>query len=317
MSRTRPSRTATKIAGFMLLLDSTPQLAGVLPPGAAEAAEAILRASGAVRRRELDMMRGRLGARLYETAERLLGQGQLLWFGVRKRWMREAVEQGIAEGARQVLVVGAGFDPLAVSVARQHPDVTCLEVDAPATAEPKRAGIQGAGLARPNHRVLAADLASKPLGELLEPAGWRTGVRSVVVAEGLLMYLSPAQVSAFLAQVRACTCPGSRLAFSSMDLDEEGRPRLLMTGSLLGRLIRTGLRLAGEPLRWGVAPSAVPAFLTSAGYRLLEQPTPRMLRERFLTPNGLDEEPLMPYEHLVLAEVSAGAQPGSMDMGRP
>jgi methyltransferase (TIGR00027 family) len=304
MPRERPSRTATKIAGFMLLLDSVPRLAPVLPPGAAAAAESILRASGAVSRSELALLRTRLTVRFYGATEALLGRGQLLWFGVRKRWMHEAVEQAIAEGARQVLVVGAGFDPLAVSVARRHPDVTCVEVDAPATAEPKRAGIQGGGLACPNHAVIAADLATRPLEPLLAAAGWRTDVRSVVVAEGLLMYLAPEQVSAFLAQVRACTGPGSRLAFSSMDLDEAGQPRLLATGKLLGRAIRAALRLAGEPLRWGIAPSAVPSFLTTAGYRVLDQPTPRMLRERFLTPHGLAEEPLAPYEHLVLAEAS-------------
>ena len=198
---------------------------------------------------------------------------------------------------------GTDATTLAVSVARRHPDVTCVEVDAPATAEPKRAGIQGGGLACPNHTVLAADLAKKPLEVLLGAAGWRADVRSVVVAEGLLMYLAPAQVSTFFAQVRACTSPGSRLAFSSMDSDEEGRPRPLFAGSLLGRAIRSSLRLVGEPLRWGIAPSAVGPFLTTAGYRVLDQPTPRMLRERFLTPHGLAEEPLAPYEHLVLAEV--------------
>ncbi|WP_164016891.1 class I SAM-dependent methyltransferase [Pyxidicoccus trucidator] len=307
MPSERPSRTATKIAGFMLLLDSVPRLAPVLPSGAAAAAEAILRASGAVRRLDVELLRTRLTVRFYEVTESLLGRGQLLWFGVRKRWMSEVVEQAIAEGARQVLVVGAGFDPLAVSVARRHPDVTCVEVDAPATAEPKRAGIQGGGLARPNHVVLAADLATTSLEAVLGAADWRADVRSVVVAEGLLMYLAPAQVSAFFAQVRACTCPGSRLAFSSMDSDEEGQPRLLVAGRLLGRAIRSALRLAGEPLRWGIAPSAVPAFLTAAGYRVLDQPTPRRLRERFLTPHGLDEEPLAPYEHLVLAEVPDSA----------
>jgi methyltransferase (TIGR00027 family) len=304
MTGARPSRTATQIARFLVLLDSTPRLQPVPPPGAAEAAETILRASGAVRPHELDMMRGRLVARLYEGTERLLGRGQLLWFGVRKRWMHDAVEQGIAEGARQVLVVGAGFDPLAVSVARRHPDVLCVEADAPATAEPKRAGITGAGLARPNHHVLSADLASTSLEDVLRTVGWRAEVRSVVVAEGLLMYLTPAQVRAFFAQVRACTGPGSRVAFSAMDLDEEGRPRLFLPGRLLGRMIRASLRLAGEPLQWGIAPSSVPDFLTAAGYRVLEQPTPRRLRERLLAPHGLESEPLAPYEQLVLAEVS-------------
>jgi O-methyltransferase involved in polyketide biosynthesis len=95
----------------------------VLPSDAAATAEAILRASGAVRARHLDMMRRPGTARFYRLAERWLGQGQLLWFAVRKRWSAEAVEQAIQDGARQLLVVGAGFDPLAVLVAQRHPEV--------------------------------------------------------------------------------------------------------------------------------------------------------------------------------------------------
>ncbi len=95
----------------------------MLPSDAAATAEAILRASGAVRARHLDMMRRPGTARFYRLAERWLGQGQLLWFAVRKRWSAEAVEQAIQDGARQLLVVGAGFDPLAVLVAQRHPEV--------------------------------------------------------------------------------------------------------------------------------------------------------------------------------------------------
>jgi hypothetical protein len=45
----RPSRTALKIARFMLLLDAVPRLRNVLPEGSAAAVESILLASGAVR----------------------------------------------------------------------------------------------------------------------------------------------------------------------------------------------------------------------------------------------------------------------------
>jgi hypothetical protein len=55
--RERPSRTATKIARFMLLLDAVPRLAPVLPAGSARAVEAILRGSGSVPQRHVDMMR--------------------------------------------------------------------------------------------------------------------------------------------------------------------------------------------------------------------------------------------------------------------
>jgi methyltransferase (TIGR00027 family) len=306
MSRGRPSRTATKIARFMLLLDGVLRLKQVLPAGSAQTVEEILRASGAVRARDIDTMRSPLTVRLYETAEKVLGRGQVLWFGVRKRWISEAVEQSLAAGARQLLVVGSGFDPLAVMVARRHPEVLCVEVDAPATALPKRTGIERAGLACPNHVVSASDLASTPLQQVLQPTGWRANVRSVVVAEGLLMYLPPPAVVKLLSAVRLSTCPGSRFAFTAVDEDEDGRPRVLFNDGLLNRFIQSALRVAGEAMHWGISPSSVPAFLGAAGYLPLEQPTPRTLRERFLDPLGLHEEPLAPYEHLTLAEHTRG-----------
>jgi methyltransferase (TIGR00027 family) len=301
MSEDRPSRTATKIARFLLLIDTVPRLAPVLPEGAARTAEALMRASGAVPVRHLDAMRRPASVRLYEAAEGLLGRGQLLWFAIRKRWMHEAVEQALRDGCRQLLVVGAGFDPLAVMVAARHAEVRCVELDAPATAEPKRRGVDAAGLARPNHQVVSADLASTALDRALAPAGWRASERSVVVAEGLLMYLPPDAVGSLFAQVRACVAPGSRVAFSTVGVDERGRPRLDFGGGLLNRAIRSALALAGEPLRWGLEPAAVPAFLDAHGFRALDLPGPDGLRARFLTPAGLADEPLAAYEHLVLA----------------
>ncbi len=208
----------------------------------------------------------------------------------------------VAQGATQLLVVGAGFDPLASLVARRHPQVLCVEIDAPPTADPKRQGVEGAGLARANHRICSADLSTTALGTVLEGTGWRTDARSVVVAEGLLMYLRPTAVEAFFASVRGSTGPGSRLAFSTLDADEQGRPRV----GTMDKPIRWMLKLAGEPMHWGLPPAAVSAFLRGAGYRLLEQPSIQGLRGSLLAPLGLGEEPLAPYEYLVLAEVTAG-----------
>jgi methyltransferase (TIGR00027 family) len=297
-----PSRTAMKIARFMVLLDAVPRLARVLPEGEARAAEQILRASGTVRPGHIDRMRSRGTVRLYERVEKLLGRGQLLWFGVRKRWLADAVERSIADGARQLLVVGAGFDPLAVTNARRHPEVLCVEIDAPGTAVPKRAGIAGAGLAAPNHHVQAADLSVTPLDEALRQTPWRSELRSIVVAEGLLMYLRPADVAGFFAQVHGCTGPGSRLAFTSMTADARGRPRLMSIGGWLDRFIQVALRAVGERMHWGITPEALPAFLEGAGYRVVDQPALPELRRRLLEPAGLHDEPLAPYEHLCLAE---------------
>jgi methyltransferase (TIGR00027 family) len=290
----------------MLLIDAVPRLAPVLPESAARTADALLRASGAVPTRHLDLMRQPQTIRFYEFAERLMGRGQLLWFAVRKRWVSEAVHQALREGCRQLLVVGAGFDPFAVMVATRHPDVRCIEVDAPGTATPKCRGIERARLGQPNHLVVSADLSVTPLDQALGSAGWDRAEPSIVIAEGLLMYLDPAAVHAFLVGVRACTGTGSRLAFSAVGVDERGRPRVGFADGVLNRLIQATLALAGEPMRWGIDPSAVPGFLAGVGFRPIEQPSLESLRQRFLTPAGLGAEPLSPYEHLVLAERSAG-----------
>ncbi|RKH46757.1 class I SAM-dependent methyltransferase [Corallococcus sicarius] len=298
MAKTTPSRTALKIARFMVLLDAMPHLRDVLPTGAAATVERILLSSQALPARQVEGMRSPATIRFAHLSERLLGQGQLVWFGLRKRWMAEQVEAAIAAGARQLLVLGAGFDPLAAMVAARHPEVLCLELDAPQTAEPKRTGILRAGLARANHQVITADLSRQSLAEALSRSPWNPELRSILVAEGLLMYLKPAEVKGFFNAARALTGTGSRIAFSSVGADEHGNPRL----GVLDRPIRFALRLAGEPMHWGIRPADVPAFLGHLGFRALAQPTPDSLRERHLAPLGLPDEPLRPYEHLVLAE---------------
>lgn len=302
MPHARPSLTAKKIARFMLLIDAVPRFAGLLPEGSARTAEAILRASGAVPNATIGRMRSPWTLRFYEIAEALTIRGQLLWFGLRKRWMADAVEGAIAAGATQLLVVGAGFDPLAALVARRHPEVTCVEVDAPGTAAPKQRGVRGAGLETTNLHLRAADLSSRSLDDVLGSTPWQKGARSVVVAEGLLMYLDVKDVRSFFAAIRENTAPGTRLAFSHVDGDDAGRPRLLV----LDWPIRAALRLAGERMRWGIRPQRVRAFVEEAGFRVIEQANREMLRARYLAPMGLSEEPLAPYEELALVEVSGG-----------
>ena len=299
MPHGRPSLTAKKIARFLILIDAVPRFAGLLPTDAATTAEAILRASGAVGQRQIDMMRAPWTRAFYEIAEAWTARGQLVWFGLRKRWMADAVEEAIAAGATQLLVVGAGFDPLATIIARRHPEVTCVEVDAPATAEPKRAGVRGAGFERTNLHVCAADLSKQSLDEVLRSTPWRSEARSVVVAEGLLMYLDVKDVKAFFQAIREHTGAGSRIAFSYVDGDDAGRPHL----GTLDWPIRATLKIAGEPMRWGIRPRDVRGFVEAEGFRVVEQMDGEMLRKMYLAPIGLPEEPVAAYEYLGLVEV--------------
>jgi methyltransferase (TIGR00027 family) len=298
MTDARPSRTAVKIARFMVLLDAVPRLRGLLPAGEAAIAESILTASEIVSPRGVEMLRSRTTQRFYAAAEALLGRGQLAWFGLRKRWFATQAQAAIADGCTQLLVLGAGLDPLATWIAERHPDVHCIEIDAPATAEPKRAALQRLGRVHDNLEVCAIDLAKTPLASALATTRWRSDARSVVVAEGLLMYLAKRDIERLFAALRECTGAASRVACSCMDAHDDGTPRV----GVLDWPIRFALRLAGEPIQWGIQPKDVLPFATSIGCRVLAQPSEATLRREVLAALGLGDEPITRYEHLVLLE---------------
>lgn len=77
------------------------------------------------------------------------------------------VDEALDDGARQVLVVGAGYDSRAWRLAR--PGVTYFEVDQPATQEDKRAKAPEGGPV-----YVSADVADAQLDEKLLEAGFQT-----------------------------------------------------------------------------------------------------------------------------------------------
>jgi methyltransferase (TIGR00027 family) len=302
MARDRPSRTALKIARFMVLLDADPRLRSVLPPNTASMAEAILRASGALPAWQVDMMRARWAHGLYRGIEALTGRGQLLWFGLRKRWISERADVALSCGARQLLVFGGGFDPLATRIAASDEALLVVETDEAATAQAKRRGLEAAGFRLPNHQVLDAAVKERPLADVLDTTSWRHDVETVVVAEGLLMYLTPVEIESFFLDLNRCVPTGSTVLCTSVYARKDGSPRV---DGALARPIRFALRLAGEPMHTGLEPRNAPAFFERHGASVREQPTTEDLQAEFLVPMGLRDERVTAYEHLIAAELVA------------
>jgi methyltransferase (TIGR00027 family) len=128
--------------------------------------------------------------------------------------MDEQVLAAIEAGAKQVLVLGAGFDTLCLRLAPQFPQVEFFEVDHPATSAAKAKGVTQVGQPE-NMTLLAADLNETPLSVLMKKAEhWDNRAQSVVVAEGLFIYLKEEVVLQVFREMAACTGPGTRVAFS-------------------------------------------------------------------------------------------------------
>ncbi len=211
----RISQTAIKVAHSLVSLSVKDDWGKRLPAGLVEMSERLLIASGSpgYGPRLMRMSKGPWMIRAWEFQD-LLIPGQFEGFGHRKIFVQQQVEAAIEQGARQVLVVGAGFDTLCLRLAPQHPNVQFFEVDHPSTSVAKAKGIALEG--QPTNMIqMAADLGERPLSKVLSEEGrWETSLPSVLVAEGLFQYLTDEQVRELLVEAAASTTPGSRFVFT-------------------------------------------------------------------------------------------------------
>lgn len=300
MPRSKPSMTAIKLARVLVFLGKHEVVGPLLPPGAAAASEALLRACGHLKPWML---------RFYENPDRRawlertgdrFGVGQTLRMGLRKRFMDDEVRRALAEGATQVLVIGAGYDTLGMRLAPEYPERRFFEIDHPATSNDKRRGLEALARTCDNLQLLGVDLATSSLDDALARLAWDPQARSVIVAEGVLMYLPREAVATTLACLRAHTGPGSRVVLTYLRCDAQGRPA---TGKA-GWLTRLSLRLLGERLHWCVADErALAAFVAELGWRWVDAPQRYDLGARYLVPAGYDDrEHAAPFEFMALIE---------------
>ena len=286
MRANRPSHTAAKISRGMSYLGHTEPYASVLPAGAAEWTEELGLACGIVKPWMIRLYQSRFFARVAEGSSRVILPGQLLGSALRKRFVNDGVEQGIRRGASQVLLVGGGFDPLCLRLARKHPSVHFIEVDHPATMAVKKHGAEQLGPLAGNLELASVDLGATPLGEALGDLNWDPTRRSVVVAEGVLMYLDLAAVVVFLENVHRSTGAESELVLTLVSAEAPA-------------WLRASVALVGERIRWTIEPVEVSPFLRAHGFEVVEGSAD--LRTTYLAGTELADAPLSTPEHVVAA----------------
>jgi methyltransferase (TIGR00027 family) len=189
--------------------------------------------------------------------------------GYRKTYMEDCVRQGILlDGCRQVIVIGGGMDTLAIRLSESFLDVQFWEVDHPATSRLKKQAL--AKLERKNLHVVSIDLSKQELkAELLaELHDYDINAPTVIILEGLLMYLTEHQVVDLLQSLAALVGPRSTVAFDFLEGEEADDGTNLPSNSMHGPLLTPAIlwtlkNVLHEPWLWGVAPSNFPEFVKS------------------------------------------------------
>jgi methyltransferase (TIGR00027 family) len=261
MRKDKPSMTARKVALNIVTLGAKEGMDNVLPPGIVDTTAEMLVASGAVGPKTIQWARSRRMLPVYEAFDWMM-PGQFEAFGHRKAFCERQVRDGIGGGANQILVLGAGYDTMGWRLAPEFPGVNFFEIDHPATARLKAKGIEAMGQ-RDNYYLIAEDLGERKLVDVLKANElWDQSARTVIIAEGLVMYLPPDAVQDLLGQCAAVTGTGSRLAFTYICTGADGRPD---AGPWTG-LVLWILRVSGEPWLWSIRPEELGLFLEESDW---------------------------------------------------
>jgi methyltransferase (TIGR00027 family) len=196
----------------------------------------------------------------------------------------DAVRDRPGGPAPQMVVLGAGLD----SRAWRMPELSgtdVFEVDHPASQRDKRARLAGWDepvLAR-SLVLVPVDFSRDALREALAAAGFEPGVPTTWVWEGVVPYLSRAEVEATTADVAALSAPGSRLVV--LYLAPNARARFgVLAARTLSLLARQRSVWADEPRRSAWTAEAFSALVTAHGFTVTSDESLAGVAERLGLP---------------------------------
>jgi methyltransferase (TIGR00027 family) len=196
---------------------------------------------------------------------------------VRTRFVDGALTRAVGEGARQVAILGAGFDTHAYRFADQLAGLKVFEVDRPATQAVKRQRIRAVlGSAPPNLTYVPVDFQHEDWRTALTHHGYDSGLRTFFILEGVTMYVPASSASDTFAFVGTHP-PGSAIVFDFVyqaAIDMLARIDLARVPDAARPFLQRFLDLIkDEPWVFGLPLSGEREFLREFGLQLLEQLT--------------------------------------------
>jgi methyltransferase (TIGR00027 family) len=167
-----------------------------------------------------------------------------------------AVRDAIAAGARQLVVLGAGYDGRAWRMP-ELAGVRVFEVDHPATQGDKRAHLAELPPATGAITFVSIDFTRESLDAALDRAGHDRSSPTCWIWEGVVMYLTHDVMRATLAGIAGRSAPGSTLIVNYHTVHR-------------GLVARLMFRLIGEPQISAWTPEEMAADLGSSGFVVRE-----------------------------------------------
>jgi methyltransferase (TIGR00027 family) len=181
---------------------------------------------------------------------------------MRSRYVEDEVDEAVAKGVCQYVILGAGLDSFAYRRLDLAKVLHVFEVDHPATQAWKRNRLHAAGIKLPpNLSVVPVDFEKESLIDKLQTNGYRKDAPGLFSWLGVTMYLTPEAIFGTLRAI-AALARGTEIVFeynaSKEVLDEE-------TQNILG-VVMAVAAARGEPMRSFFEPARLAKKVRELGF---------------------------------------------------
>ena len=166
--------------------------------------------------------------------------------------------------AHQVVLLGAGLDARPWRLAALAGS-RVFSVDHPASQADMRRRSANVGEPVCDLRWVPVDLEQDPLGPMLASAGHDASLPTIWIWEGVVQYLTEADVTASLAAMARLSAPGSSLVVNYRTPSVAASLGRMLSG-LFARISRVEDVLADEPWRSAFTPERLGALLVPHGF---------------------------------------------------
>lgn len=195
----------------------------------------------------------------------------------RTRYIDELLQQAVRDGAKQVVILGAGYDTRALRLGFLRA-LPVIEIDHPATAKAKRERIMKSLGQLPEHvRYLEIDFNEQKLEQLAAQQQIDLSRPTVFIWEGVSNYLSHEAVASTFAFMGSFAA-GSYIIFTYVDEKVLRYPAAFFGGEKLLQ----DLRQIEENWTFGLEPFLVRRYLDGFGMELLEDYSAVEYRNHYL-----------------------------------
>ena len=183
----------------------------------------------------------------------------------RTAFFDDIFKKAIADGIRQIVLLGAGYDTRAYRFGSALKDATIYEMDIISTQNRKRTILREAGIVNPQHvKYVNINFKTENIKDTLLKHGFDSSIPTIFLWEGVTYYLTEEIFSNTLKVVKSFAPSGSSICF-----DYQARQRESVA--------------TGEPFQFWISPEALNDRLLTQGIEILDHINNNEMEKRYLT----------------------------------